>query len=159
MAIGSLIGSLVAAASMGVAAWFGTNFFAKPVLALREKRLEALQIGVRYANVNHTSSNGLRDRALKALHDTANALRALSRERSFAVRVWCRLFKYNLEAASLCLFGLAEGPRGEYLVSSERQKLTLDALFVSLGATHHLSPAEVRAAKDAIEKAFTTEAA
>jgi hypothetical protein len=123
------IGSLVAAASMGVAAWFGTNCLAKPVLALREKRLEALEIGERYANVNLTSSDGLRDRALKALHDTANALRALSRERSFAVRVWCRLFKYNLAAASLCLFGLAEGRRGQYVSSSEQRRLTLDALF------------------------------
>jgi hypothetical protein len=82
------IGSLAASAFVGVAAWVATNFVAKPILSLREKRLEALQIAERYLGVDFGSSDELRDRALRALIDTASALRALSRERSVAVRAW-----------------------------------------------------------------------
>jgi len=121
------IGSLVIPAFVGVAGWFGTHFVAKPLLAVREKRLEALQIAERYSSVSFASSDEVRDRALRAFNDTASALRAFSRERSFAVQVWCRLFGYDLALASRCLLGLAEGPLGEYQLSSEQRAANTNA--------------------------------
>jgi hypothetical protein len=152
------ISSLVVPAFMGTAGWFGTHFVAKPILEVRETRLEALKIAERYLSVNFASSDELRDRALRAMNDTASALRALSRERSLAVRFWCRLFGYDLHTSSRCLLGLAEGPRGEYQLGSKERTLTLNALFVSLGASQHLSRAEIAAVKDEIKKAVASDA-
>ena len=36
--------TLISAAVVGVGAWFATNFLGKPVVAVREKRREAIQV-------------------------------------------------------------------------------------------------------------------
>ena len=143
---------------LAIAAWFAVNFLGKPILALREKRLEALQIAERYSHVSISSSDALRAAALKSLNDVANALRGISREQAASTRMWCWLFGYDLEFASRCLFGLAEGPRGEYSISPVSGKVTLDALFVSLGAMSHLSPDDVAVAKREIATTKATSA-
>jgi hypothetical protein len=139
----AMIASSAVASAVAVAAWFAVNFLGKPILAIREKRLEALQFGERYSHVSSRSSDELRDTALKSLHDVGNALLAYSRERSIATRLWCWIFRYDLELAARCLFGLAEGARGEYSIPGEQRKNTLNALYVSLGATWHLSRQEI----------------
>ncbi|MDE2167169.1 MAG: amidohydrolase family protein [Alphaproteobacteria bacterium] len=58
-------------------------------------------------------------------------------------RAYCRLFKYDLELAAQLLFELAEGPRGEFVISPEQRKKTVNAIYYSLGATWHLSREEI----------------
>jgi hypothetical protein len=145
--------SIVVSALIAIAAWFALNFFGRPILAIRESRLVALQIGERYSGVGFGSSDGLRDTALKAYNDIGNTLLAYSRERSLATRIWCYLFSYDLEVAARCLFALAEGPRGEFSINDDRRKNTLNALFISLGVKHHLSATELMAVKQMIAEA------
>ena len=134
--------TIIISAVAGIAAWFATNFLGRPILDLRECRLNALKIAERYSGVSLASSAGLRGTALTAYVDAGNAFLAYSREGSIAVRLWCRVFGYDLEIAALCLFGLADGPRG-HSVSNETRRNTLNALHVSLGAAHHLSRADL----------------
>lgn len=141
---------------LAVAPWFALNFLGKPILVLREKRLEALQIAERYSHVSLASSDALRDVALQSLYDVANTLRGISREQAASTRMWCWLFGYDLEFAAQCVFGLAEGPRGEYSIPPPSRKVTLDALFVSLGAMSHLSSYDVAVVKREIAIAKAT---
>jgi hypothetical protein len=99
-----MIAALVAAFPTALVA---LNFVGRPILALREKRLEGLQIAERYYRVDDDSSNALRDTALKSLIEAGTALRALSREASLPTRLWCKLRGYDLDLAARCLFGLA----------------------------------------------------
>jgi hypothetical protein len=146
----SIIATAIITALIAIGAWFALNFLGKPILAIRESRLEALKFAERYSGVSFGSSDELRDTALKTLNNVGNTLLAYSRERSLATRTWCYLFNYDLEVAARCLFGLAEGPRGEFSISAEVRRNTLNALFISLGVTHHLSPAELVAVKKMI---------
>lgn len=102
-----------------------------------------MQIAEKYLNVNHASSDELRTTARASLNDVGTALRAYSREASFATRLWCHLWKYDLDVAAGCLFGLAQTAFGTYSISEEQRKNAITALYVSLGATRHLTQAEV----------------
>jgi hypothetical protein len=144
---------MIESALVAVFAWLALNFLGRPVLAVREKRLEAIQVADRYSNVSFTSSDELRATAVRSLYDVACALRTYSREASIATRLWCRLMKYDLDLAARCLLGLAEGARGEYRVSEEQRKNTLNALYVSLGAMSHLTRAEIDAVRRVIAEA------
>jgi hypothetical protein len=55
--------------------------------------------------------------------------------------------KYDLDIAAHCLFGLAEGARGEYRMSEEQRRNMLNALYVSLSAASHLAHAEIDAVR------------
>jgi hypothetical protein len=168
--------------STGVAvaalSWVALNFFGKPILTLREKRREALEVAERYAYVGAggdrqpaairdteptylVHDTGLVDlhdrapplseeyqRALSALLDAGNSLRAHFRERSLAAQIYCRVFGYDLDCAARALLGLAEAVRGQHHIDKRaRRRLILHALLVALGATHHLSSAEIAAAR------------
>lgn len=141
---------------VGVAAlsWVALNFFGKPILTLREKRREALEVAERYAYVgSHGSvSDEYRARALAALHDAGNSLRAYVRERSLATRLYCSVLGYDLDFASRAVFGLGEAARGQYRIEERTCRLTLHALFVALGSTHHLSAGEIAAARAEMTK-------
>lgn len=143
--------SLVTGLVAGLAAWFGANFIGQPILALRAKRREAFQIAERYSWVNHSSSVELRQTALRSLHDVGNVFLAYHRENALATRAYCWLFKYDLELAAQLLFGLAEGPRGEFAMRPDQRKNTVDAIYYSLGATRHLSPEEITTVRREIE--------
>ena len=139
------------AAVVGVAGWIVANFFGGPILALQEKRREALEVAERYYRVDSASSDGLRGTALKSLTGAGTALRALSCEASLATRLWCKLLGYDLDFAARCLFGLAQGARGEFRFEADSMEKTLNAFYVSLGAAGHLSPEVVKAVKRDIE--------
>jgi hypothetical protein len=78
----SLLWTGLAAGVSSLVAWFLANFVGKPILAIREKRREALNVTERYAGVGPMSSDELRDKASKSLNDVANDLSAYSRERA-----------------------------------------------------------------------------
>ncbi|MBI5130264.1 MAG: hypothetical protein HZA66_12545 [Rhodopseudomonas palustris] len=136
---------LLASAGVAVAAWFAVYFVGKPVVALQQNRLEALKVAERYYLVDMNASEDERDAALKALFEAGVALRTLHRGWSTAVRMWCWIWRYDLDLAAQALFGLAEGPRGNLVIAPETRKNTLDALYVALGAHKHLSAETVQA--------------
>jgi hypothetical protein len=142
-------GSVLTGVGVAALSWVALNFFGKPILALRDKRREALEVGERYAYVGlHGSpSEEYQKRALSELHDAGNLLRAHFRERSLATRIYCRVFGYDLDYAARAMLGLAEATRGQYQISEKARRLTLHALFVALGATHHLSAGEITVAR------------
>ncbi|ABD08142.1 conserved hypothetical protein [Rhodopseudomonas palustris HaA2] len=136
---------LLASAGAAVAAWFAVYFIGKPVVALQDRRLEALQTAERYYAVDIRASEEVRDAAEKALFEAGLSLRTLQRGWSTAVRLWCWVWGYDLDLAAQALFGLAEGPRGKIAIAPEIRKNTLDALYVALGAHKHLSAEAVQA--------------
>ncbi len=145
--------AMIASSAAAIAAWFAVNFLGKPILAIREKRLQAIEAADRYFSVSFHSSDELRTTALKSLNEIGSTLRAYNREASIATRLWCRIFGYDLELAARCLFGLAEVARGQYSFSEDKRKDTLNALYVSLRATGHLSPQEIEAVHRKIAEA------
>ena len=138
----SVVGVSIAAVS-----WVALNFVARPVLAVRDDRRKALEVAERYAYVglHGTPSEEYHKRALMALHDAGGTLRAHGRERSLAVRAYCRILGYDLDFASRAILGLGEALRGEYHIDEGARRITLHAVFVALGSTHHLTAAEVTA--------------
>jgi hypothetical protein len=143
-----VIFSVVAA----VLAWFAANFLGKPVLAVREKRSEAIKTAEQYCAVGPDSSDELRTTALKSLNELGSALRACSREGSIATRLYCRLMKYDLELAACSLFGLAKCVL-EKNISENQRKNTVNGLYVSLGATSHMTQTEIETSKRHIAEA------
>lgn len=141
---------LLASAAVAVAAWFAVYFLGKPVVALQDRRLEALQAAERYYAVDAGASEEVRDAAEKALFEAGTALHTLDRGWSTAVRLWCWIWGYDLDLAAQALFGLAEGPRGKIAISPEARRNTRDALYVVLGAHKHLPPETVEAIRGMI---------
>lgn len=162
--------SVMGGLGSAVIGWIALNFFGKPILILREKRREALEVGERYAYVGLDSFDGrlLYDDGMlsrpdrsesdeaqtsfKALHDTGNSLRALARERSIVTHLYCRALNYDLDKAASATFGLAEAARGKHVFDERTRRLMLHVLFVALGATHHLSSDEATAARAEMRK-------
>jgi hypothetical protein len=86
--------------------WIGTQMAGKPILALREKREEALRVADRYAYIGWGSSEELVRTGRRALFDVASSLRAMSRARGWALDLYCRCLEIDLEMASTALDGL-----------------------------------------------------
>jgi hypothetical protein len=91
---------------MGVAAltllsWVALNFFGKPIMTLRDKRREALEIAERYAYVglNGSPSEEYQTKALAALNDAGNSLRAHFRERALARRIYSGVLTSTMQRA------------------------------------------------------------
>jgi hypothetical protein len=145
-------GSVLTGMGGAALSWVALNFFGKPILTLREKRREVLEIAEKYAYVDHSSSDELHRRAFEALRDAGNSLRAHSRERALATRIYCRVFGYELDDAARAMLGLAEAARGQYQYDKGVRRLTLHALFVAFGSTHHLSASEIAAARTEMKK-------
>lgn len=164
MAVGAA-GSVLTGVGVAALSWVALNFFGKPILTLREKRREALEVGERCAYVGlHLhgvliGDDGLADhqsddqkRAFSELHGAGNTLRAHFRERSLATRIYCWFFGYDLDYAARALLGLAEAARVPYHTDERARRLNLHALFVTLGATHHLTVGEIAAARAEMKK-------
>lgn len=146
------LGSAITTLLLGGFGWIGFNFFGKPIVTLRDNRRDALEVAERYAYVGlHSSpSEALQIKALDALHDAGNHLRAHVRERSVATRIYCWSFDYDLDKAASALFGLGEAARGR--VGERTRRLTLHVLFVALGSVHHLTADEVALARAEMRK-------
>lgn len=141
--------SILSGVVVGVAGWIALNLVGKPVLALHEKRREALEAAERYAYVGlHCEpSEKYSERALIALFDAGNALRGYSRERALAIRLYCLIRGYDVGLAGSALLGLGEAAHGEIAFSERTRRLNLHAAFVALGATHHLTAEEIALAR------------
>jgi hypothetical protein len=132
-----IYGALVA-----VVAWFVLNMVGRPILALRDKRVKALQIADRYAYFGPTGSEERAREVRRELLDVASELRAQTRSHNWLVRCYCRLLRYDIEEAALALRGLAEMAGGNY--AQEVCANNLNHVHISLRAHHHLSPETLR---------------
>jgi hypothetical protein len=65
-------------------------------------------------------------------------LRSIARGHSWQVRLYCRLFHYDLEAAADCLIW-QHNAAGNSLYDDKARNLVLDAIYVFLGAHRHLT--------------------
>jgi len=57
--------------------------------------------------------------------------------------LYCRALGYDLAFAGTVLLGLADAAHGEVSISEQTRRLTLNALFVALGAADHLTIEEI----------------
>ena len=139
---------VVTGVGAAAAAWLALYFVGKPVAALQQQRIAALQTAERYYAVNPAEPDSAE--AVKALFEAGVAVRTYDRAWSTATRLWCWACGYDLDLASRCLFGLSEGPRGEMEIPLEARRNTLNALYVALAADKHLSRETVAAIKDMV---------
>ena len=123
---------LLASAGAAIAAWFAVYFIGKPVVALQQQRIAA-----------------------KALFEAGVALRAYHRGWSTAVRMWNWAWGYDLDLATQCLFGLAEGARSDAPTSPDARRNTLNALYIALAAHKHLPRETVDAIRRMIAQTQT----
>jgi hypothetical protein len=78
-------------------------------------------------------------------------LRSISRGHSWQVRLYCRLSRYDLEAAASALIRL-HNMTGNPGYNDEEQKLMLDAIYVLLGAARgHLTAERINEIKMQVE--------
>ena len=136
-------------------AWIAANFVGKPILAIRDARLDALKVAEYYWGVPPSAGDSMRSIAVAELQKAANTLMGYDREHSLAKRLLCRVCGYDLWVAARCLRSLIERPIGISDVSERHQKNLFNALCISLGTTRRLSADELAAAKSLIEEART----
>jgi hypothetical protein len=128
---------------IGVSGWVLAHFVAQPIIDLRQKRVEALTIGERYTFVDYRADQDIVRTARSKLFDISSSLRALAREGSWTIRLYCRFYGYDLETAAGTLAGLGQ-MAGEHL-DEERRRNNRDAMYWSLGAHKHLSADRIAA--------------
>src|SRR5262245_64072347 len=131
--VGILLGAIG-----GVLVWFITNWVGKPIVDVRDKRIKALQAVEQNAHVGYAASNERIKDARTALNEAASGLRSISRGHGWPVRLYCRLARYDLEAAASWLITL-HNMTGEIGGDDERRQLIVDAIHIFLRAHHHLS--------------------
>ena len=76
--------------------------------------------------------------AKAALSEAASGLRSISRGYGWPVRLYCRLARYDLEAAANWLIDLHNGA-GELGYDDKRCQIALDAIHILLRAHQRLS--------------------
>jgi hypothetical protein len=132
--VGILLGAIG-----GVLAWFVTNWVGKPVVDVRDKRIKALQAAEQNAHVGGAASDERVVAARASLNEAASALRSISRGHGWPVRLYCRLARYDLEAAASWLITL-HNMAGEISYDDKaRRQIALDATYMFLQAHQHLS--------------------
>lgn len=122
---------------MGVASWAALHLVAKPILALRAQRLEAMRIAERYAYFGPMEPDERVRTVRREIFDAASNLVVHARGGSKLVRLYCKMMGYDLEAAAGALRGIGEMAGAQF--SEETRMNTLSHVYISLGAGHHLS--------------------
>jgi len=143
--IGILLGAIG-----GLLVWFITNWVGKPIVDVRDKRIKALHAAEQNAHVGYGASNERVTEARAALNEAASGLRSISRGYGWPVRLYCRLARYDLEAAAAALIHLHNITGHEYF-NNEARSLVRDAVYVFLHAHQHLSRKRVDEIKRQME--------
>ena len=122
-----------------VLAWFITNWIGKPIIDVRDKRIKALHAAEQNAHVGYGASNERVTEARAALNEAASGLRSISRGYGWPVRLYCRLARYDLEAAANWLITLHNMAGEPGYDDKARRQIALDATYMFLRAHQHLS--------------------
>jgi hypothetical protein len=136
--------SILTGVITAVLAWFAINWVGKPILDTREARIKALQSAQQNAYVGFEAPDERKLEARAALGDAAATLQSISRGQSWLIRLYCRLFRYDLETAAGALITLHNMIGGPPSYDRERRKLLLDGIHVLLRACGHLRPERIR---------------
>jgi hypothetical protein len=126
-----------------IVGWFVLNMIAKPILRVREQRLDALRIAERYAYFGWTEQDERVREVRRELFDVASKLRAQARGQSWPLRCYCRLLRYDLEGAAGALRGLGK-MAGDYGYPDRVRQNNLNHVYISLRAHRHLSRETLR---------------
>jgi hypothetical protein len=129
--------------------WFITNWVGKPIVDVRDRRIKALQSAEQNAYVDGGASIERIMEARAALNEAASALRSISRGHGWLVRLYCRLARYDLEAAANCLIALHN--RAGQFTYEDRRQVIVDAMHIFLRAHQHLSRERIDEIKMQIE--------
>jgi hypothetical protein len=131
-----------------VLAWFITNWVGKPIVDVRDKRIDALKAAEQNAYVGYGSERVKEARA--ALNEAASALRSISRGHGWPVRLYCRFRRYDLEGAANQLIRL-HNMTGEFGHDDKSRQVALDAIYLFLRAHQHLSRERIDEIKMRVE--------
>jgi hypothetical protein len=146
------IGVLLTGAVGAIMGWITTHAIAKPILQVREKRLEAFQLAERHFRMRSTAPVDEIKCARSAVADVATRMRAFSRARIGAAPLYCWLRGYNLEMAARCLYGLVQMIGDDSFKNMNRQN-NLDALHYCLRTDKHLSRTRRKEIKNMLREA------
>jgi hypothetical protein len=130
LGLGSIIG--------GGLGWVITYWIGKPIIDVRDRRIKALHAAEQNAHVGHGTRKERVTEARAALNEASSGLRSISRGYGWPVRLYCRLARYDLEAAADWLIDL-HNRTGELIWDDARRQIALDAIYVLLRAHQHLS--------------------
>ena len=144
--IGILLGAIG-----GLLVWFITNWVGKPIVDVRDKRIKALHAAEQNAHVGYGASNERVTEARAALNEAASGLRSISRGYGWPVRLYCRLARYDLEAAANWLITLHNMAGEPGYDDKARRQIALDATYMFLRAHQHLSRERIDEIKMRIE--------
>jgi hypothetical protein len=133
-----MIDNIISAVIGGVLGWLANNWIGKPISDVRDKRLKALQAVEQNAYVTGSASDKRVTEARAALNEAASGLRSISRGHGRPVRLYCRLARYDLEAAASWLITL-HNLTGQFGYDDETHRNALDAIYILLRAHRHLS--------------------
>src|SRR5262249_37159322 len=122
----------------GLLVWFITNWTGKPIVDVRDKRIKALQAAEQNAHIGYGASDKRLIEARAALNEAASSLRSISRGHGLPVPVYCRLARYDLEAAASWLIDLHNRTGELGYGYDERRQIALDAIYIFLRAHQHL---------------------
>jgi len=127
----------ISGAITSVPTWIVSNIILKPILIIRDKRIEALQVGDRFSSVTLAAPDERIRTVRYKLNDLASALRTLARAQPWSARLYCRFWEYDLETSAVLLMGLAE--MAGTGTAEELRRNQVDALHWCLRAHRHLS--------------------
>jgi hypothetical protein len=149
--IDSIFPGAISGVILGVLAWFATNWIGKPISDVRDKRLKALQAAEQNWRIGGRSSVERTVEGRAALNEAASALRSISRGHAWSARLYCRIARYDLEAAAYALISL-HNKTGRHEYDDKTRKLVLDSIYLFLGAHKHLSPERINEIKEQVER-------
>ncbi len=141
---------VLGAALAALIAWLAAHLIGKPILAIRDARLEAIRVAERYAFVSNSASFETVSAADKSLLDVSSRLRSLSRGHGWPARLYCRWVGYDLEDAAGAISGL-QHMAGEN-VPKQIRKNNLNFVYYSLNAYSHIPDEELTILKVALEE-------
>ena len=120
----------------GVLVWYVTNWIGKPIIDVRDKRIKALQAAEQNAYVGCSAGDERVTEARAALNEAASGLRSVSRGYGWPVRLYCRLARYDLEAAANWLINLHNWTGKIGYDDEARHQMAFDAIYILLHAHH-----------------------
>jgi hypothetical protein len=135
---------------LAVVSWIVLHMVAKPVLNLREQRLDVLRLAERYAYFGPTDNAERVSVVRREIFDAASGLLVHSRGGSKLARLYCKAFGYDLEEAASALRGI--GSMAGELHSDDVRTNNLSHVYISLRAGHHLTPEARRSHQAAIDE-------
>jgi hypothetical protein len=141
----------ISGAITSVPSWIVSNIILKPISIVRDKRMEALQVGHRFSSVSSLAPEERISTVQYKLNDVASELRALARGQSWSARMYCRFWEYDLERSADLLMGLA-GMVGTG-TPEELRRNQVDALYWCLRAHGHLSADRIHEIQQMVDDA------